>query len=303
MPVSTPFAANGTAVGPDGAITVPQYLNSPRRIHRDAVSVAAVNYRYDQVLSDGGGTSGGALVFDVAQARDEFLDRDVQEVGELSEFPLLNGEDGVPGIAYVKKVGGKLLISDEKRDRNDMRYVNRETTRLGNTMADQTERGGMAAVDQAIADYNRTTPVALGWDQVVPNGAAQTPYEFWPHADLARARAKGRTDGIGGDYDVLVIHPNDYVLLDIIYSGNPERFWSGTKGAFYQSTNQTEGKPLLTLKGQAGGSYWEKRIGVEKWREPGIEGTYIQIGGRVVHVVDNPPALLELDDVSTPAGP
>lgn len=299
MPVNSPFAADGSAVGQDGAITVPMLLNSPRRIYRDTVSVAAVNYRYDQVLSDGGGTSGGALVFDVAQARDEFLDRDVQEVGELAEFPLLNGEEGIPDIAKVRKVGGKLLISDEKRDRNEIRYVNREITRLGNTMADQTERAGMAAVDKAIVDYNRTTPVSLGWDQVVPNGAAPTPFESWPHADLARARAKGRVDGIGGDYDVLVIHPNDYVLLDIIYDGNPERFWSGTKGTFYQSTNQTEGKPLLSLKGQAGGTYWEKRIGVEKWREPGVEGTYIQVSGRAVHVVDNPPALLELSGVSS----
>lgn len=298
MPVNSPFAADGTAVNQDGSITVPMLLNSPRRIFRDTVSVAAANYRYDQVLSDGGGTQGGALVFDVAQARDEFLDRDVQEVGELSEFPLLNGQEGVPGIAFVKKVGGKLVFSDEKRDRNDMRYVNRELTRLGNTMADDTERAGMAAVDKAIVEYNRTTPVALGWDEVVPNGAAQTPFEFWPHADLARARAKGRVDGIGGDYNVLVIHPNDYVLLDIIYDGKPDRFWSGTPGSFYQSNNQTQGKPLLSLRGQAGGTYWEKRIGVAKWRDEEIEGTYVQISGRAVHVVDNPPALLELGGVS-----
>jgi hypothetical protein len=297
MPTNSPFAADGTAIGTDGSISVPLLLNQPRRILRDVLGVASANYILGDVLSNGGSTSGGAVVFDIAQPAEEFLDRDVQEIGELSQFPLLNGDEPIPAIKRVVKVGGKLLFSDEKRDRNDMRFMNREQTKLGNTMADKVERLGVAAITEAITQYSRTTPAASAWADVVSNGTGETPYTEWPHADLARARAAGRVALIGGVFDVLLIHPNDYVTLEIIYDGQPQRFWGGTAGTFVQTTTVPEGSPILAARGQAGGTYWEKMIGIETWREPEIEGTFVQTSGRMVHVVDNPYALLQLTGV------
>lgn len=306
MPTSSPLPSSTAQVNGDGSITVPMYLNDPTRVTRQIVPVAAANYWADRVLPNGGSVSGGGVVYDLADQNDRFSGREI-EVGVApgSEFPIINGNDPIARTAKVAKYGGKIKVTDEKRDRNDVRYIQRETVRAGNTMVRALHAAAVASINAAVTEFSRTAPVTLAWSSVNITGTSPTPYAQRPAADIQAAQA-AQNATFGGEhevnYDLLLLHPLDYAIAQSIYpaseGGVVRGMFPDGGGDVVVSNLITKGQPLLIEEGAAGQTRWEKPVGTESWREEAIESSWLQISCRSLYFVDNPYAILRLTGAS-----
>jgi hypothetical protein len=146
MPSPYPYPAP-TIAGVN--ITVSAYLQNVPRVQRAIENLALQRFVTDLIFSAGPAATGGAVVYDQVTAVDLYLARDVQEIEPGSEFPILNDTEPSPLVAIAKKYGGEVLLSDEsvRRDRRDL--LNREMTRLRNTIVRKYDTLSMTALRNA----------------------------------------------------------------------------------------------------------------------------------------------------------
>lgn len=299
MPVTNnPFPASPAEVNSQtGAITVPMLLNQPTRITRAVAELAQQNYWADRVLPNGGSVSGGGVVFDIAAPGDAFSGREPEPVAPGSEFPVVNSAEPIPGSAPVTKWGSKIEITDEKRDRNDMRYTQRELVRATNSMIRRIHANTVAAIEAAVTAYSRTDTWTTQFGAIVEIGATgDTAPLARPAADVQAAQAVAENLEYNVTYDTLLVNVLDYAELQAAYwrTSVIEGIFPDGGGQVIPSNLITQGTSYLIASNEAGETRWEKPLGTETWRESGHEATYIQMSARMVHFVDNPYAILKL---------
>lgn len=299
MPVNqTPLPASPAQVNQTtGDITVPLLLANPTRVTRDIQSVATANYWADRVLPNGGSVAGGVVIFDVAQPGDWYSSREPEPVAPGAEFPIVNAAEAIPGTAKVAKWGGKIKVTDEKRDRNDVRYVLREERRLANSLVRTFHRAAVAAIDAAVVAYSRTDTWTTAFASVVPVGATQTAVGSRPAADILSSQAIADNANYQVTYDTLLLNPLDYASLASIaavtgQSVESQVFPDGT-GQVIPTNLIVQGTSYLIASNEAGQTRWEKPLGTIMDRKEEIETTFVQSSARVVFFVDNPYAILK----------
>ncbi len=219
MPVATsPLPTSpGEVDQQTGAITVPMLLNQPTRVTRQVAAVAVANYWADRVLPNGGGVSGGGVVYDLTQPGDAYADREPEEIAPGAEFPISNASEPIPRTARVAKWGTKIKITEEKRDRNDVRYVQREQVRASNSMVRKLHANAVAAIDAAIAEFSRTAAWTTEFADIVNIGANQTPISERSAADVQAAQAIADSSDWDVSYNVLLVNTLDYAALLSVY--------------------------------------------------------------------------------------
>jgi hypothetical protein len=120
-------------------ITVDVFLNTPARVNRAVQALTFQRFIADIIFGTGPQASGGAVVYDQVTTSDLYLARDVQEIEPGSEFPILTGTEPTPLVAIAKKYGGEVFLTYEQVRRNNRQVLNREMTRLRNTIVKRVD--------------------------------------------------------------------------------------------------------------------------------------------------------------------
>lgn len=285
---SHPFAAPTVSAT---KITVDMMLKQPTRITRMIMDITRERFIADRIFASGGGVTGGAVVYDVAQANELYTNRDVEMIAPGSEFPLVTTEQLAPQTALVEKWGGKTFILDEARDRNDTAGFVKLIRQLANTIVRKLNQRAVAALDQAITSGSRTI-VGNSWSAYNPE---TSPPSASPAYDFGRAEMQAQNEEMGVNYNLWIVNPAQALSLTAIYG--PALSAAGMPN-FYSSPRVVAGTAYVVQEGAVGQMRIEKPLYTTTWREEKVERTWTQSGVRPLWFVDNPFAVLKFTGIA-----
>lgn len=198
MPGTTYPPAPPTVDG-QGRITVEQFLKNPSRVQRVITDLAAQRFLAERIFSKGD-AQGGAVIFDQVTASELYTARDVQAIEAGSEFPIVTSGESTPKVAAVTKWGGAGVLTYEAVRRDARDVLNRELTKLRNTIVRKVDTVAIAALDAAPI-----TPFAgTAWSNATTGN---------PVLDLATGRSLIDDADMGYSADTVLINPAQYVSL------------------------------------------------------------------------------------------
>lgn len=180
-------------------ITVEQFLKTPTRVTRVLNDLTRQRFIAERIFSSGP-AAGGAVIYDQVTASELYTDRDVQAIEPGSEFPIVSSGEAAPKVAAVTKWGGAALFTYESVRRDDRDVLNRELTKLRNTIVRKVDTVAIAALDAAPIN----TDVGTDWSDGT-NGN--------PILDLATGRSIIDDADLGYVADTMLINPAQMVDL------------------------------------------------------------------------------------------
>lgn len=285
-----PFAAptvSGTTM------TVEMYLNQPTRVTRMIQDLTLQRFMADRVFASAGGVTGGAVVYDEATENELYTEDDVERVAPGGEFPIVGSELSTPKIAEVEKWGGKVFILDETRDRNNSTTFANKMRQLANTQVRKINQRAIEVLNASITASSQTF-TGRNWTTVVTGGSSQSVANLWPLRDFALAVEMAEVDELGVVYDLVIMNPQEYTSLILIYGADGLPDVLKAMGlSIYVTNRQPAGKVKYVSERQVGEMRVEKPLGTETWRDPDHERTFVQSSVRPVMYVTNPFAVLE----------
>lgn len=170
-------------------LTVDLMLKEPTRINAYLSDIALKGYFAERIFANGGGVSGGSLVYTQLVANGLFPARGGQKVAPGAEFPEVTFDRPEPKTAQVEKFGGKFRVTDEAKDRNDLSQIQSEGIKLGNDVqrwlharALAELEAGITAVGSDVQITGRAVRLTTALTISTENKAAL------PAADLAEIR-------------------------------------------------------------------------------------------------------------------
>lgn len=285
-PVQYPL---GPPVVTGPSLTVDMALQQPTRVTRRLSDITLQRFITTYLFAAGGGVTGGAVVYDQLLLNELYTSRDVESVGPGDEFPIVTSERQTPQVARVDKWGGKIFITDEARDRNDVAHFNNEVGKLGNTIVKRINTNAVATLEATITAFaGALTFTGNNWSAVVTGGASQTNASGWPAADLAKATMLADIDELGVVYDTLLLNPAQYAQLAVVYGPNFLEVLRALGYTAYSSNRVPAGTGYFAARGQVGELRVEKALGTETWREEKNQRTWLQASVRPVMYITNP---------------
>lgn len=280
-------------------ITLDLLLNSPSRVLRFIQAISLQKFAFPQLFADAGSVSGGAVIYDQADINQLYPTNFPEQVQAGMEFPIIQDARVAPKVAVVAKWGGKIFITDEARDRNDLLLWNRAMRKVSNSMVRTMDTIAVNAINTELTARPALSIVGHSWSAVVTNGATPTNTRSWPHADIAAVMGTFDTDELGEKPDVLLINTLDSIQLGIIYGVQGKDAMLQSFGLTeFVSPRVTAGSPVIATRGQVGEYKTEKPLGTEVFREPETERTWVQTSVRNVFYVTNPYAMKRLTGVA-----
>lgn len=127
-------------------LTVDQYLQNPLQVQRLLQDLTLQRFIADRILTQGGTATGGAVLYDQILFNDLYLTADVQAITPGSEFPVLQDVGPAQIAAKTTKWGGAVVITYEERDRDKRDVMNRQMTKLRNTIVKKVDTVALAVV-------------------------------------------------------------------------------------------------------------------------------------------------------------
>lgn len=277
------------------SVTVDTMLNQPTRITKMIQDLTLVRFIADRVFTSAGGVTGGAVVYDEATLNELYTSRDVERVEPGSEFPIITSERYVPKVAQVEKWGGKVWISDEARDRNNIASFTNQIRQLSNTVVRKINQRAIEVLEASITASGQTA-VGRNWATATDTGpdASQTTRQNLPMRDFALAQRMADEDEIGVVYNLWLLNPQEYMNLITIYGPDGLRQLLQVMNIDIYVSNRVPAGTAYVVAGQTTGEMRvEKPLGTETWREPNRERTWVQASVRPVMFVTNPYAVLK----------
>ena len=181
-------------------ITIDLFLRNPSRVQRVMQDLSSQRFIADTLYSSGD-AQGGSVVYDRVSEQDLYTQRDIEEISPGSEFPNVGGADSVPLVAKVAKRGGQVQISYEAVRRNNRDMVQRNLTKLRNTIV---KKHDAIAVSTLLADADKlTATAALEWNDPLSD----------PFADFASAVSAIEQQDLGYTADIVLINPQERFTL------------------------------------------------------------------------------------------
>jgi hypothetical protein len=274
-------------------ITVDLMLNQPTRITRLISDLTLQRFFADRVFASGGGVTGGAVVYDPVAANDLYADRDVQRVAPGAEFPEITFTRRAPSVATVEKWGGKVHITDEARDRNNVSELTRALRQLSNTIVRKINQRAVEVLDAEITAHSRTL-AGHSWSAVVVGGSSQSAANLWPARDFGAVQLQAETEELGIVYDLWILNPQEYLSLATVYGPYLTEVLRSAGIDIYVTNRVAAGTAYVVAQNQVGEMRIEKPLGTETWREPEREISWIQSSVRPLFFVDNPFAVIKV---------
>jgi hypothetical protein len=288
-PVRYPLAPSHPFAPPKivgNTITVDQMLKQPTRITRMVMDITRERFIADRIFANGGGVTGGAVVYDVAQANELYTGRDIEVIAPGAEFPMTTTEQLAPAMAEVEKWGAKTFILDEARDRNDTAGFTKLIRQLANTIVRKMNQRAIAELEKALAGGSRNV-IGNNWAGYDPE---VDPPQQSPAFDFGKAEMQAQNEEMGVDFNLWLINPQEALQLTAIYG--PALTAAGMPG-FYSSPRVPAGTAYVLAEGQVGQMRVEKPLYTVTWREEKVERTWTQTGVRPLWFVDNLFAVLK----------
>lgn len=279
----------GTASVSGNLLTVDLMLKEPTRINAYLSDLALKNYFAERIFANGGGVSGGALVYSQLTANDLFPTRAAQKVAPGAEFPEVTFDRPEPKTAQVGKLGGKYRITDEARDRNDLSMVQNESIKLGNDIQRQLHAQALAELEASIAAIGSDLQVTgTSWADATQLTISTSNKAALPGADLAEIRKRAELKEFGTTYNLLIMNPQEYANLTILTDNNPDGWLSANGFSAVRSNQVTAGTMYAVQEGTVGQVRYEQPLTTVTYRDEGTESTWVKSSIRHVFAVTNP---------------
>lgn len=272
-------------------ITVDLMLKEPTRINAYLSDIALRKYFAERIFTNGGGVSGGALVYTQLTSNDLFPTRAAQEVAPGAEFPEVTFDRPEPKTAQVKKLGGKFRVTDEARDRNDLSAIQTEGVKLGNDIVRQLHARALAELDASIT--------AVGSDVQLD----ATEYSWFDAAELtllnqAPSLMAGRlfadlqelsdVNELGTMYNLIIVNPSDLKNFRLAAAGQASTILSSYGVEMISSNIVTAGTAYAVQEGLVGQVRYEQPLQTVSYRDESTESSWVQASVRSVYAVTNP---------------
>lgn len=270
------------------SLTVDLMLKQPTRINAYLSNIALKNYFAERIFTNGGGVTGGALLYDQLTANDLFPTRSVQEVAPGAEFPEVTFDRPEPKTAQVRKLGGKFRVTDEARDRNDLSAIQIEGIKLGNDVQRQLHTRALAELEASLTAIGSDgVMVGKSWAAATALTISTENKAALPAADLAQVRRIAAKKELGTEYNLLVLNPDEVANLTIIY-GDAEAWLRAQGFGLAVSNIVTAGTAYAVSEGMVGQVRYEQALATATWRDDATESTWVQASIRPVFAVTNP---------------
>lgn len=286
-PLGTPSVSGNT-------LSVDVMLKEPTRINAYLSDLALKGYFAERIFTNGGGVSGGALVYTQLTSNDLFPTRAAQKVAPGAEFPEVTFDRPEPKTAQVEKLGGKFRVTDEARDRNDLSAIQSEGVKLGNDIQRQLHARALAELEASITAVGSDVQMTgTSWADATALTLSTENKAALPAADLATIRKRGFVQELGVDYNLLIMNPQEYANLSIIY-GDAEA-WLRAQGFSVAVSNVvTAGSAYAIQEGGVGQVRYEQPLKTVTYRDDRTESTWVQSSVRSVFAVTNPYNVLKI---------
>ena len=284
----------GSASVSGNNLTVDLMLKEPTRINAYLSDIALKGYFAERIFANGGGVSGGSLVYTQLVANDLFPARGGQKVAPGAEFPEVTFDRPEPKTAQVEKFGGKFRVTDEAKDRNDLSQIQSEGIKLGNDVQRWLHARALAELEAGITAVGSDVQITgKSWADATALTISTENKAALPAADLAEIRKRGLVNELGSDYNLLVLNPQEFANLSIIY-GSAEA-WLQSQGFSVAVSNVvTAGTAYAVQEGTVGQVRYEQPLKTVTYRDDSTESTIVQASIRPVFAVTNPYNALKL---------
>jgi hypothetical protein len=257
-------------------LTVDYALKQPTTIRAQIAKLAD-----DQILLPkffrtlGAQVTGGGMLYSVIQASD-FFTSDIEKRNARSEYKVVEGVDPDPQLAVVSDYGGKFQVGVEEITRNDVNYLDQQTTQLANTIARKLDVLAMAEVTTAVTGSN----VVAGhdWSTLVTVGPLDglTPSAELPTADLSAAQLASDLQELGVKHDLLVVHPNEAHSLRVAYGDKLQAMLDSAGVGLFANPRITSGTAWAIEQGMVGTVGFESPLTVDVWEDKATRSWWVQ---------------------------
>lgn len=273
-------------------LTVDAALKHPTAIRDQIAKIAdtqlvAPNFFH----SVGTPVEGGGLLYNVIKASDQYT-TDVEQRAPGQEYKVVEGVDPETKLARVEDWGGKFQITDEQRDRNDVSYLDMQTTQLANRIARKVDTRAITTLLDAIDDPG-TAVTGHSWLNLTLDGPPDllTPSGSRPTADFASAQLAADLEELGIIHDTLVVHPTQAADLRRAYAENIGKMLEGAGLKLVSNTLVPVGSAFVAQFGEAGVIAFEKPVTVTTWRDEATRSTWVQSYAVPAFAVNKPAAV------------
>lgn len=270
-------------------LTVDVALRHPSAIRNQIAKLADAQILLPKFFHPfGKPVEGGGLLYSVVKASD-FYTSDIEKRSPGSEYKVVEGVDPEPKLATVEDWGGKFQITDEQISRNDVSYLDNQTTQLSNTIARKLDQAALAAIADAVGAENTVT-VGHGWDDLVTVGPldAITPSGERPTADLSAAQLASDLQELGVKHDLLVVHPTQAHELRTAYGDQLDAMLKSAGVELFSNPRITAGIAWVVEKGAVGTVGFEKPLTVDVWDDRSTRSKWVQSYAVPALAVDRP---------------
>lgn len=292
-------------------ITVNSMIKDPLIIRARMLNMMNQQFIMETLLRRAAPAEAGVILYH--ESTPLFTDDDASVIAEAAEIPLVQGQDGVPRVAFTIKTGLGVEVTIEMRNRNRIDLVNTRMTQVRNTIIRHWERRLFTAFTTAVPAGNTITLAAGSeWDGATPAIRSN----IIDAMQLVReAKVPGQDDSfLGFDPDAIVLSTRTATMMmkddDFrkVYEGSPlaekNPFYTGQleKQAFglnwITSRFMTDDEVYLLERNTVGGYSDERPLQVsptypdqdrEIWRSNVIRQTGI--------FVDQPYALAKIANI------
>jgi hypothetical protein len=270
-------------------LTVDVALKTPSIIRNQIAKLAD-----DQILLPkffrqfGQQVQGGGMLYSVVQASD-FFTSDVEKRSPGSEYKVVEGVEPEPKLALVEDWGGKFQVTQERIVRNDVNYIDQQTTQLANTISRKLDTRAVAELQ--AADIGSVAP-ASGWEALIFVGAldAITASADRPTAHFAEAQELADLEELGVTHDILVVHPEQARQLRTAYAEALDDMLAsaGFTNGMFSNPRIPAGTAFVAQAGMVGQVGWESPLQVDTWEDKATRSWWVQAYAVPAFAVDRP---------------
>lgn len=205
----------------------------------------------------GAPVTGGGLAFFLVHASD-FYSSDVAMRTPGAEYGVVEGVDPTPQLAVVEDWGGKFQISDEQISRNQVNYLDQQTTQLANTIARKLDSRAVAKM--TAAGIGTLTP-ATGWSDLKFVGALDqiTASGDRPTAHWSELQLMADLEELGVHHDLLIVAPEQAHQLRTAYGPDLDEALksAGFTNGLFSNPRVPQGTAWAVEQGAVGTIGWE----------------------------------------------
>ena len=275
-------------------LTVDTALKQPTTIRNRIAALADNQILLPKFFRNlGGQVQGGGILYSVLAASD-FFTSDVEKRAPRTEYKVVEGVDPDPQLALVEDYGGKVAVPDESVIRNDISYLDQQTTQLANTIARKLDVRAVAAVTAAATGDNIVP--GHNWSTVKTVGplADLTPSGELPTADLSAAQLAADLQELGVTHDLLIVHPNQAHALRTAYGDNLQKMLDSAGVTLFSNPRIAAGTAWAVEQGAVGTVGFEMPLTVDVWPDRATRTTWVQAYCVPAFAVDRPYAAKKL---------